>query len=181
MSLPGGEWIADLLREETPGTQPDWPRLVEHIRHTAEILLRRYDLQWIDADDIAQDVLVRLFASGAHERWQESESVDGYLFVMIRNRIFDELRRERLRSREAVAALETLDVAPVRHELSLEQQIAIDQILDELSPDEYALIRLRFWEDRSIKDIAEELGLTYSAASVRLFRLLRKLRERLES
>lgn len=129
---------------------------------------------------MAQDVLLRLYASSAHERWNASDSVDGYLFAIIRNRIFDELRRNRLWSRESGDALETLD-APVHQELSLDQQIAIDQVLDELSPDEYALIRLRFWEDKSVQEIAEQLGLTYSAAAVRLFRLLRRLRERLES
>lgn len=178
---PGGEWIAELLRGDPPGTHPDWPRLAEHVRRTAAIVLRRYDVRWIDPDDVAQDVLVRLYASSAHERWKASGSVDRYLFVMVRNRILDELRRARIWSGRSADEVDMLDPTLVNPELSLDQQIAIDEALDGLSPDEYALIRLRFWEDKSVQEIADQLGLTYSAASVRLFRLLRKVRERLES
>jgi len=57
----------------------------------------------------------------------------------------------------------------------------LERVLGELSVDEWELIRLHFWEDRSIRDVARAIGTTCSAASVRLFRLLKKLRTGLES
>ena len=38
---------------------------------------------------------------------------------------------------------------------------------------------MRFWHNWSIGQIAQRSGITYSAAAVRLFRILRKLREKL--
>jgi RNA polymerase sigma factor (sigma-70 family) len=49
-----------------------------------------------------------------------------------------------------------------------------------LTEDEQELLRLRFWEGLPIAEIARRLDITYSATSVRLFRLLAKLRARLE-
>ncbi|HEX8363160.1 MAG TPA: sigma-70 family RNA polymerase sigma factor [Longimicrobium sp.] len=174
-------WLAMLTRGIAIGDRERdaaWQEVSQRARHIAGVLLRQYDVWTIDAEDVVQDVLVRLYSSSALRRMQASGSADGYLFVVIRNRILDESRRNRVRWGSDDDALDSATPAP--DELSLDQQIALDEVLRELTPDEYTLIRLRFWEDRSINDIAAELGVTYSAASVRLFRLLRKLRERLQ-
>lgn len=175
----GDAWLAALLRGDAPRTHPGWSELLDRARRTAAVLLSRYGVWTIDADDVAQDVVMRLYSAPALRRLRASGSVDGYLFVMIRNRVFDEIRRNRVRWRESAEGEYAEDSGD--GDLSLDQRIALEEVLDELSPDEHTLIRLRFWEDRSIGDIAAELGLSYSAASVRIFRLLRKLRERLQS
>ena len=48
--------------------------------------------------------------------------------------------------------------------------------LEQLSEVDRAIVTGRFWEGRRTTEIAESLGLTYSAVAVRLHRALRKLR-----
>ncbi len=53
----------------------------------------------------------------------------------------------------------------------------LSEVLVGLDPEQQRLIELRFWEGRSIQSIAEQLGVSYSTAAVRIFRLLAKLRD----
>src|SRR5262249_4981524 len=66
-----------------------------------------------------------------------------------------------------------------RRESADELRILLQSLLD---PADWDLVRLRFWEDRSIQEIANSLGVAYHAAAMRLHRvqqrLLRLLRER---
>ena len=50
-------------------------------------------------------------------------------------------------------------------------------VIDSLSPRGPSL---RFWNNMSIAQIAENLNLSYSATAVRLFRVLRALREAMQ-
>jgi len=47
---------------------------------------------------------------------------------------------------------------------------------DVLKPDEWKLLQMKFWDDRSLADIAVALGISYHATAVRLQRLQRRLR-----
>lgn len=181
------QWLASIQADLEHGREarenPGWVAISERVLYLASTLLRRHDVWTLDPEDVAQDVLLRLYSTPALRRIRASGSPEGYLVTIIRNRIFDELRRNRhkWRGEEPLSDWEERYAHPDRQHLSLDEQIALDRVLDELSEDDWMLIHLRFWHDRSISDIAQDLGITYSATSVRLFRLLRKLRQRMES
>jgi RNA polymerase sigma factor (sigma-70 family) len=156
-----------------------WDLLAGRIRELSEILVLQYGASSaLEAEDVAQDVLLKLHDLQAIRSLRAKDSPEGYLVVLIRNRIFDELRREQLRRG---GELPDDYPAPGDSPLSAEEAISLERVLDELSDDDWGLLRMRFWEGRSIGEIARELDVRYSTASVRLFRLLRKLRDRLES
>jgi RNA polymerase sigma factor (sigma-70 family) len=50
------------------------------------------------------------------------------------------------------------------------------QILERLSSEDQHLLRLRFFEDASALEIGRRLGISETAARVRLFRVLTRLR-----
>jgi RNA polymerase sigma factor (sigma-70 family) len=181
------QWLGsiehDLRRGADVRDNASWQPLSKRVSALASSMLLHEDVWTLDADDLAQDILLRLLSVSTLRRVRASRSPEGYVVVMIRNRIRDEFRRGWWKP-ESNQDLSTWSAEPWNDggdELTLDQRIALERFLSELSEDEWELIRLRFWEDRSISDLARAIGTTYSAASVRLFRLLKKLRHRLES
>jgi RNA polymerase sigma-70 factor, ECF subfamily len=160
-------------------THPAWAELSERIRHIATLFIRRFDAWSVDADDVAQDVLLRLHSADAIRRLSLAGSPQGYLSVVVRNRVLDELRKNQSRWRGSSAAQQRMD-EETGSGVSAEERIVLERLLESLSDEERELVRLRFWEGYSIEDIAVHLGVRYSTASVRLFRLMRRLREQME-
>ena len=153
-----------------------WAELLAFVERVVEVLLRRHGSPLVvNAGDITQDVLLQLYKPARLRRLRASKSPEGYIVVMVRNRIYDYLRRDRLRQRSA----ERPSLPP--EPLPLVDVLSLHEALRQLSEEEQELIRLRFWERRPFQEIADELGLTYSAAAVRLFRLLKKLRDLLDA
>jgi RNA polymerase sigma-70 factor (ECF subfamily) len=159
-------------------TRQHWELLAARVGELSEILVGQYGgTSAVEAEDIAQDVLLKLHSLDAIRILRATASPEGYVVALTRNRIFDELRRDHLR---AGPELSDDYPAPDSSALSTEEAIALEQVLDELSEDDWGLLRMRFWEGRSIAEISRELSLRYSTVSVRLFRLLRKLRDRMQ-
>ena len=61
------------------------------------------------------------------------------------------------------------------------QREALIAMLDELKEAEVQLIELRFFEQRPFKEVAEILGITESNAKVKTYRLLNKLKKKMEA
>lgn len=144
----------------------------------------------VEAEDVVQDV----WAIGLQgleglrmETDRETPVLLRFLSTTLLYRVNDLLRRHLRRSgpgdgdppRPSVGALpaETLGVVTraVRDEASAEVRAAIEG----LGEPERELLVLRGIEQRTNAEVAERLGLTPNAASLRYGRALRKLRERL--
>ena len=133
----------------------------------------------VEPDDVIQNVLVRLFLQPA--RLAAIRHPAGYLRAALYHEIISVLRRRR-----AVAAIDIDELAEASSSIQKEPSSMIDsktgamivqRLLSSLSPAERELIDLRFWGRQSITEIADALGTSYGAAAVRLFRLLKKLRD----
>ena len=61
----------------------------------------------------------------------------------------------------------------------VEAATVIGQVLESLSDNDRELLQMRFWRNMTIAEIAGQTGLSYSATAVRLFRILHRLRDRL--
>ncbi len=69
------------------------------------------------------------------------------------------------------------DSLPAREEdLSVDDRLDLYQALDTLSPDEKSLIILKYFEDRSFREISSILNLPESTVKTRLYRIIGKLR-----
>lgn len=72
---------------------------------------------------------------------------------------------------------ESDDSLPAREEdLSVDDRLDLYQALDTLSPDEKSLIILKYFEDRSFREISSILNLPESTVKTRLYRIIGKLR-----
>jgi RNA polymerase sigma factor (sigma-70 family) len=101
-----------------------------------------------------------------------------YLFATIRNKTVDLIRsRTRDGSLSAEMVLQELQVSA---DLPQEKEVrALQKELRRLSKDDRQLLRMRFWKNLSIAEIARRRGEPYSRVAVRLFRLGKRLAMRL--
>lgn len=174
-----GSLEADLVRRgASERDHPAWLLLGEQIAQLARVLVRRYDAWSVDPEDVTQEVLLGLYSLPAIRRLRAARSADGYLAVVVKNRVLDELRRNRSLWRGAVEWEQVQSQSP---DLPADVLVTLHEMLDELSEEDWELIRMRFWQDLTIEEIADRLDVKYSTASVRLFRLLRKLRDRFKT
>ncbi len=148
----------------------------------------------VDASDIVQDVLLE-----AHRRLQDylrKPNMPFHLWLrhIARDHIIDAHRHERLAQRRSVDREQSLNArrqgesslewaaqffdsevtpasAAMRHEMEKKVQAAIGQ----LAEDDREIILMRYVEQLSNQDVAETLGLSEAAASMRCLRAVRRL------
>ena len=97
---------------------------------------------------------------------------------MMRNAATDLMRKQQRGQEVEIDVVDELpfsDCADVQRVTS-EQTERLQKALLLLRPEEQALLQMRFWGGLRIAEIAQELGLSYSATAVRLFRILHRLR-----
>lgn len=129
-----------------------------------------------DADDLAQEALVRLTARpapvGREEPWAER---------VLTNLIVDRHRRRCVREAAVVSAPSDL-LSPTPEDTALRAEAGrhIHLALRDLAPPLRQSIELRFWEDLSHADCARALAVEEATARTRVFRALGELRKRLQ-
>ncbi len=141
------------------------------------------------ARDIASETFLRAYRSIEAFRTGERLSFAGYLFLICRRLIFNELDRIRasrtvsMEDEAAVGALlvEDLTPAPLAGILDEERNRMVRAALEELSPDDQEIIRLAFEKDLSRRDIMQILGKpSVSAVTTQLHRAMTRLKQVLE-
>ncbi len=155
-------------------------------------MARRYVAKWVDDADRAEDVY-----QGAVQAILESRKgfcslahLRNYFFVALRNAAIDELRA-RGRSPEvsidgeALARLAVADASGPRDRLLAEEEAErlrarlarLEAAIDRLPPADRDLLRWRFWERKSFREIGERVGAPISTLKSREDRILRQLQK----
>lgn len=160
-----------------------WRAVERWLQHqVSRILSRRTDITAADRDDIVQSILLQLQDSSWVRKLIEFNSVEGYLTQVIRNRATDITRKRKIRQ-NARRRLEPIDLFIEDDATDLDNEqlfAALRELLSDLSEADEELLRMRFWAGMTIGEIASRLGIRYSAAAVRIFRILRRLKQKLE-
>lgn len=165
-------------RRQEPNADTDsaWEDVRQRLHRIARLLAAPGDV-----DDVVQTVLVKLQSAESLARLRAARSPEGYAVVMVRNAAVDAVRR-RSAVTTATDRIEEQPGSAPRPDEVLDRRArseAVRTVLDELEDSERLLLNLRFWEDLSIAEIARRFGMPYSTIAVRMFRLLRRLRDRL--
>lgn len=141
-----------------------------------------------DAEDIAQQVFIRVWKSAA--RYEPTAKFTTWLFKITRNLVFNELRRRKRHPAQSLDAprdddrpLQMPDTgvkAPDTSLLDDEMQAAIQRAIDELPETQRMAVVLRRYDDISYEEIGEILDLSVPAVKSVLFRARTELREKLK-
>lgn len=127
--------------------------------------------------DIAEDILQETFL----RFWKRMQYIDflnlkAYLFKTARN-IFIDIKRKEKRIKLVPLEEEFIDKEVEDLGYRIIKKERIKKILERLDEEEREIILLRFWEDMKIKEIAKILGIKEVTCRVRLFRILKKIKD----
>ena len=124
--------------------------------------------------------------SGAFERaYQSRRRFDrtkggerSWLYAITRNLMLDELRRRDAERRAVERSLEPGEATPYE---AVEAKRDIQEALRVLNEEEREAIALRFGADLSLPEIAQMLDLPLTTVEGRVYRALRKMREKMDA
>ena len=175
----GDDAEVTLIREVLSGRRECYRPLVEKYRRKVYVLAYSLVGDPSEAQDIAQDAFIK-----AYERLHTLKSpgkFGSWLFGITRNLCYEALRRRKVES-ESLEKLREVDrgnVIPMRPGGEVGVRL-VDLLLSGLArlPEKYrVLLRMKYLEDYSYKEIAELLDLPVDLVRSRLFEGRRILRE----
>jgi RNA polymerase sigma factor (sigma-70 family) len=161
------------IETEGAGSETSWEALRGAVGQLAVAVLAGYPNAPVELDDLIQDVMVKLQDPRRLAMARATRNPENYLAVLMRNHIRDALRRFAIELRAQDAFVSTIMVEPTPGE---ERRMLSAEILDQLGPEDRKLLILRYWCGLTVPEIAERLGTSRSTISVRLHRVIARLR-----
>lgn len=147
-----------------------------------EVLLQNYDSYYrlaysyvqneADAGDIVQNGAYRAIR-GSHTL-EKTEYAATWVYRIMLNEIF---RFCKVRNKNLVS-LEEMPIEEGKEDVY--KDVDLHRAINMLSPEDKAVVQLRFFEDKKLEDIAKILGENVSTVKSRLYRSMKKLRLELE-
>lgn len=188
--------LADARAGETGAVDALLGAAREPLRRMIDLRLDPVLGRRVDASDIVQDVLLE--ANQRLAEYLKSPDMPFHLWLrhLAQDRIIDTHRRHRVAQRRSVdkeqpiarpawadeseaslvAQLVDAERTPASEAIQAELARKLAAAVNELSDDDREIILLRHHEQLANQDVAELLGLTEAAASMRYLRALRRLR-----
>lgn len=138
--------------------------------------LRRCGLQHHDAEDLASEVMTKIYRQIATLNAASAAEATAWVYAIARNACNDYLRRT---SRGKMQELDPgLDPpGPGNHQLSHENIEDIQRLLIRLDDDERELLERRFVDGLKLREIAEIKQTTVTVVANKIYRALSKLRK----
>lgn len=132
-----------------------------------------------EAEEVAQDVFLEVYRHARSFRGEARFST--WLYRVALNRALDVKARARYR-RPHVAADEALAGAfaaddPARALVTQESHARLERALDELPVLQQSIVRMHYWMEESVEEIAGRLAMPGSTVKSHLFRARRRLAE----
>lgn len=129
------------------------------------------------AEDVTQDTFIRAYEHIGSFRGACAPAT--WLYRIAYNQALKECRRRSFSSLDAVREPAEEEPSDSRYD---EQTVArMRRALDRLGPEERALVKLFYEEDRPVAEIAEIAGMSTGNVKVRLYRLRGRIRQFMEN
>ncbi len=122
-----------------------------------------------DALDLFQEIWLKVYVN--LEKFRKIEKPGAWIKTVTINTIKDYLRRKK----QSVSEFPLILVESV--EENLEKKTSIKENLKKLSPQERYLLFLRFYEEKSYREIAQLFATSEGAIKMKISRILKKLRK----
>jgi len=186
---PGSDDERDLalMRRIAQGDSVAFEELVEIHQHAIAGTVAKMLGNAADAEDVAQQVFVRVWRSAA--RYQPSAKFTTWMFTITRNLVFNEIRRRQrkpavsLEEREEEHFLATSidgEMKPDESALHAELETAVEAAIQRLPEKQRMAVILRRYQELPYEEIGEILELSLPAVKSVLFRARTQLKEELQ-
>lgn len=154
-----------------------YERLIQYILENQDRFYRlaySYTRHQEDALDAVQSAVCK--ALEAHENIKNADAIKTWFYRILINECLAVLKK---RSRVVLAA-DAVEQEEVYYEKGYEQGGDIEQELEKLEKDVQGIIKLRFFEEMSLKEIADVTGFNLSTVKTKLYRGLKLLKENIQ-
>lgn len=197
---PPSDKTEELLADAKAGDDDAVNRLIERhrdgVRRLVQMRLDQRIQRRLDVSDVVQDVMVE-----AHRRLRDylahpSMAFHLWLRQIAKDRVIDAHRRHRVSGKRSVdreqpllggaaddrstqdlaAQLWDPEITPASAAIQQEMARRVEAAVAELGEQDFEIIAMRHYEQLSNQEVAQALGLTEPAASMRYLRAVRKLR-----
>lgn len=191
--------LADVKQGDADAVNRLMDRHRDSIRRMIQMRLDNKIQRRVDVSDVVQDVLVE--ANRRLQTYLENPQMSFHLWLrqIAKDRIIDAHRRHRGSAKRSVdrekplavqaaddhSTMQLLDqlrdpeLTPAAAATQQEMARAVERSISELGDQDAEIIIMRHYEQLSNQEIAQALGLTEPAASMRYLRAVRRLREML--
>lgn len=202
---PDGDATAELLHNVRDGESQAVEALLDRhrdsLRRMIALRLDQRLMQRIDVSDVVQDVLIE--ANRRLIDYVQNPSIPFHLWIrqIAKDRIIDAHRRHRLSAKRSIDREQPVASAPAPDQSTLDlvnqfrdgaltpaaaatqRELAqhIERAIHHLKEGDREIILMRHYEQLNNQEIAQSLGLTEPAASMRYLRAIKRLREVIES
>jgi RNA polymerase sigma factor (sigma-70 family) len=175
MSIAGPQSDAELVAGCRSGDDTAWAALVERFsRYVYAICVQGFRLSSHDAEDAFQDVFAKAYVQ--LPKLRDDSAIRPWLAQLTRRTCID-----RLRTSDRETPVEELEPPDADDTIAtLDQALAVRQVLDALGDPCRDILDRFFARDESYRTIGDELGLPAGTIASRISRCLEKLRESME-
>ncbi len=125
------------------------------------------------AEELSQDILIQFLESIRDFRHQCS--IKTFLFTIARNKVIDQIRKKKVKniffSHLPSFVVDSLATVVMDDDLERKElQQKLEQTFNELPHDYQLVLRLKYIEDKSVKEISQELTKSFKSTESLIFR-----------
>ena len=154
-----------------------YEKLIQYILENQDRFYRvaySYTRHQEDALDAVQSAVCK--ALGAYENIKNADAIKTWFYKILINECLTVLKKRG----KVVLTADTVEQEEVYYEKGYEQGGDIEQELEKLEMDIQVIIKLRFFEEMSLKEISGITGLNLNTVKTKLYRGLKLLKENIQ-
>jgi len=174
----------ELIEQTLSGNQSAYADLVKRHQRFVFTLAMRFAKGREDAEEIAQDCFIKAYRSLAS--FQRQSKFSTWLYSIVYTTAMTFLRKKRVDTdsiddENTYIQVESQSSAyDVNNAENKSRSFYLNQAIEQLLPDDSAIITMFYKGEQSLEEIGQALGMEANTVKVKLFRARQRLKEKLE-
>jgi RNA polymerase sigma factor (sigma-70 family) len=174
----------EIISKVLAGDQSAYAELIKRHQRFVFTLALRFSKKREDAEEIAQDCFVKAYRS--LHNFKQTSKFSTWLYSIVYTTAMTFLRKKRLDTQSIDDEDSDLQLENHVSEYGADQvehkskMVYVNKAIDQLLPDDAAIITLFYKGEQSLEEIGQALGMEANTVKVKLHRARHRLKEKLE-